>query len=148
MMTTTRVYVAGSSREIDRARAAIAVLRAAGVEIWGDEWITDVERWGSGGETLSDADRAARARRACHAIENVDVILVLWPHTASAGAWIELGYALREGGATADLQIVIAGGDSIWHSLVRAHERWVEGYVAETDEEAIAWIVERARRET
>lgn len=140
-------YIAGSSREVDRARSARSRLRACGVEILGDEWIEHCEQHGSLAADQPLETRATYASWDLMRVTQADVMLVLWPASPSVGTYIELGYALRAGAEEWPRAIVIAGGDSVWHAYVALAGRdrlAPPGHVAASDEDAIAWIVERA----
>lgn len=94
-----RAYVAASSREIPRARAAMDALRAAGVRITHD-WIPSVEAAFAAGITEAKADDA-RAYEAASAdmrgVVTADVLVFLAPTDTSKMAWSELGAALALG---------------------------------------------------
>lgn len=137
------VYVAGSSREIPRVRAAMDALRDAGLVVIGD-WTRAVESFGSGGDALTDEQRANCANDDLDAIDDARAILVLWPETPSAGAYIELGYALGRVRSNLDDRpaVFIVGGNSIWHSYVRGlfFRHFELGETFATVEEAIEWM--------
>lgn len=88
-----RVYVAASSREMDRARAAMTALRMHGVEVTVD-WVAAIEAAGAANEGLSDEDRQRYAREDLDGVCVADVVWLLMPTTPTAGAYVELGYAL------------------------------------------------------
>jgi nucleoside 2-deoxyribosyltransferase len=133
---TLSVYVAGSSDEIDRARAAMRLLRADGIDVT-STWPAAVEKAGGVGNPR-DAAHAQRLHWSSADVDELvraDVVWFLAP-TASPGrgAYFELGYAIA-GGMTA-----VASGDtkqSIFTSF--AHE-------FPTDDEALAFIQHLARR--
>lgn len=141
MTADISVYVACSSREIDRARSAMRLLEQAGFSIAYD-WTTDVEQFGSDGKAqgqalaLTDTDLALLAENDMRAIELAHVVLVLWPTTASVGAYVELGAAIMRARFKGGL-IVVTGGDGLWHSWVRRrHHCRVSG----TDQDAVEYI--------
>lgn len=114
-------YVACSSHELNRARSAMRMLESAGFSMAYD-WTLDVEQFGSDGraqeQALSDHDLAFLAEKDMAAVERAHVVLVLWPTTPSCGAYVELGAAIMRA-RLKDGLVVVAGGDSIWHSWIR-----------------------------
>lgn len=90
---TLRVYIAASSREMDRARAAMFALRAWGCEIT-EDWVAAIEAAGAANEGLSDEDRRRYAGADLRGVADADVFWLLAPETPSAGCWVEMGYAL------------------------------------------------------
>ncbi len=110
-----RVYVAGSSRELDRVRLAMDKLRFAGVAITHD-WTDSVLEVGSANpEGATQADRAQWAWEDLRGVKDADILWVLWPDYVSAGACVELGYAFA-----LNKRVIISGGSpgqSIFTSL-------------------------------
>lgn len=92
----TRVYVIGSSSELERAERVIAALRERGVEITHD-WTASVRAARAAGHATDatvgreDAMRAARENRG--AIESADVVIALVPEMPSTGYGYDLGVA-------------------------------------------------------
>ena len=92
----TRVYVIGSSAELERAERVIASLRERGAEVVGD-WTASVRAARAAGHASDatvgreDAMRAARANR--HAIEWADVVIALVPEMPSTGYGYDLAIA-------------------------------------------------------
>jgi nucleoside 2-deoxyribosyltransferase len=93
MSRPLRVYVAGASAEPERVRWAVAAVRAMGAEVAID-WLAAIEEAGAANEGLTDADRVRYAQDDLCAVEDADVMWLLAPVEPSAGAWVELGYAL------------------------------------------------------
>lgn len=132
------VYVAGSSRDLERAERVIAALRAIPGVMVPVDWPFMMREHGPD-EGLSDEDRQrfakADARGACHA----NVLLLLRPTTEapSAKAWVELGIAL---GALRSPLILIAGRGTacIFDALIQRE------HVVDTDAEAVAIVREIA----
>jgi len=90
------IYVAASSKQMDRAREAMAKLRAAGHTIAHD-WVAEVEAVGSANPP--DATLEERWDWAIDdfaGIDRADVLWLLVPAEGGAGAWVELGYALAK----------------------------------------------------
>lgn len=108
-----RVYVAGSSADIDRARRAAANLERSGVEVTSTWWV-QVEEHGEGNPT-DDAVRASCARRDLAELDAADVVWLLVPEVGhSHGAFFEFGRA-----AARDVLVVASGATrrSIFCSL-------------------------------
>lgn len=80
-----RVYVSGSSREMDRAKAAIAAPRAHGVDV--HDWTADFDSPPRDRAQLLDVLRLDLIE-----VRRCDLFLFLEPATPSIGAWVELGY--------------------------------------------------------
>lgn len=132
---TLRVYVAGSSGELERVEAVIARLREAGATITLD-WTLDVRAHRAAGHAtdadLSDEEARFLAETDRDAVVAADVFLLLAPVVATRGAWVELGIATTFCGYTA-----VAGHaarDSIFTRLVDE--------VFSTDADAIDTIAE------
>lgn len=93
-VTRPLVYVAGSSGELERARRAMAYLRAAGLEVAHD-WVAEVERVGVANP--ADATRAQRSGWAVSCLLGLTDASAVWllaPEVETRGAWLEIGYAL------------------------------------------------------
>lgn len=92
-----KVYVAGSSSELDRVRAVMAALREAGHEITHD-WTEDVlaarEAGHASDATVDDAHADKCAARDLRGIREADAFILLRREPASFGASFEAGYAL------------------------------------------------------
>lgn len=135
-----RVYVAGASREIERAESMIAALRASG-RVWiTHDWTVDVR------ENGPDAGCSPETLRRCakHDLDGVceaDTVVVLVPDTSSQGVLVELGAALAFGchviaarshaGVSAPMVLGLFG------YLVRVQ--------VDTDVAALSAVLERAR---
>ena len=96
-----KIYVAASSKELERAERIMAALRARGHEITFD-WTVPIRERAARGEPdakLSITERGFYAFKDTNGIEDADLFWQLIPTTESAGAWWELGYAtgLRNG---------------------------------------------------
>lgn len=90
---TIKVYVAGASKEIERAEKWIAKLRELGVEVTCD-WPQAMRTHGPDhGLTLDQREAFARADYA--GIKAASVVWVLRPteENPSTGAWVEMGCA-------------------------------------------------------
>lgn len=93
-MTALRVYVAGASAEPERVRWAMDAVRDAGAAVTLD-WLAPIEAGVPANTGLSDAERRQYARADLDAVVSSDVLWLLAPEAPSAGAWVELGHALR-----------------------------------------------------
>lgn len=129
----SRCYVAGSSRELPRVRAAMTALRMSGIEVTLD-WTEGAEGWPALVE-MSESARLDAARADLSAIDRADVVLVLAsPHRSEC--MVEMGYAMGQ-----LIDVVIAGPLA---------DRGIFGACAndefDTDAEAIAAVLARGRR--
>ena len=93
-----RVYVAGSSNELTRAKAAIALVRAAGHEVTSD-WPPVIEKQGEANpRDVTIVLRAGWADMATRGITLADVVWLLAPEVGMArGAFFEFGFAFAQG---------------------------------------------------
>lgn len=137
-----KVYVAGSSAELDRARTWRDRLVSAGVEVV-STWIETVIAVGD----ANPREATTNARRVWSEddlaqVSIADVFWLLAPEQPTRGAWVELGFAhatrLVEPDARMAIRVIISGDtrQSIFCAL---------GEEYATDEEAFAAIVEMAR---
>lgn len=87
-----KIYVIGSTHEIERTRAIMAALREAGHEITHD-WTVNVERLGA---TPQDEDQAlADARADAAGIRAAEhVVFLVSPDRPQRGGHVEMGIAL------------------------------------------------------
>lgn len=107
-----RVYVAGSTRDVERANAVQDIARAFGCEITFD-WT------GAEGEIRTDGSwdtvperGAAIAAREISACQAADLIILLFPPTGGGlGCWIEMGAGLATG---AEVWVVGPQRDSVF----------------------------------
>lgn len=138
------VYVAGSSKEIDRVQVAQQAVVDAGASISFD-WTAVVVanmRAGITDEMLPPAIKRRHARADLGGIERADVFWLLLPETPSIGAWVELGSALAAAKGHGR-PVVVASGHGprpLFAELCDA--------ILHSDEDAAVWIralVERAR---
>jgi hypothetical protein len=89
-----RVYVAASSKQLDRARMWMAALRAMGHTISHD-WTASIEERGEANPPDATRDECWDwAIDDFAGIDTADVVWVLMPTTEGFGAAVELGYAL------------------------------------------------------
>lgn len=137
-----RIYVAGSSVELERAERVMDALRLECFEITHD-WTKDVRANTAAARTdadLTDHEAKAFASTDLRAIERAHLLLFLAPTTPTRGAWVELGYALALAGAPeGDLSSVYVSGPAARSSIFTR----VADDVFASDDAAIAIIVER-----
>lgn len=104
----SKVYVAGSSAELDRAERAIADLEARGVAVT-STWPRSVTNVGESNPAhASRSDRARWAITCLHEVREADLVWMLVPSRAhpTRGAWLEAGYALARG------KVVVFSGET------------------------------------
>ena len=88
------VYVAGVSKELERCKYWIAELEKTGIRVTTD-WTKPVEKYGSSGVELSQAEKWFFARANLRGIQESDIMWLLAPppEATSIGMWIEFGYS-------------------------------------------------------
>jgi hypothetical protein len=100
-----RIYVAGSSFEVNSVSDYMKKLREAGVEVTRD-WPKVIREFGNrANRGLTEEDRVRVSLANFKAIDEADVFWLLVPTAPSCGCWIEFGYALRNN------KLTIASGD-------------------------------------
>lgn len=125
-----KVYVAGSSADLSRARRAAEVLVRHGIEV-PSTWWEQIEKYGEGNPTDLDV-RITCAGQDCAQVDAADVLWLLVPETGySHGAFFEFGRAL-----TLEKRVVCSGATkrSIFCSLA------IE---CATDGQALEWILQQ-----
>lgn len=137
---SVRCYVAASSRELDRARAAMTALRLHGVTIaldWTQGWRPTA--------AMTFEERVAAAREDHRAIRHADIVLVLAPSVRS-DALTEMGLALGMALACPSMMRVVVAGPVEARGIFAALGA-AEGVVEEhdTDAEGIAAVLRWAR---
>lgn len=103
-----RIYVACSSRELERAERVMNELRAAGHEIAHD-WIPGVRAAFASGIEEAKADDAHAFQAALADMNGVitsDVLVFLAPNTGGRMCWAELGAALAR-----NIPVIVAHDD-------------------------------------
>jgi hypothetical protein len=138
---TMRIYVAGSSAEIDRARAFIAAVREIPGAAITMDWPAFMEASGAADHELPIERLVEGAEEDLRGVMEADVVVLLAPTgPASRGLQTELGIA----GCNATLAVgdttrpVIARGLGLFGVLVN---EW-----APSDAEALAWLRGRVAR--
>lgn len=113
------VYVAGSTRDVERVKGVQDAVRAFGHVITFDWTGAEGEiRTDGSWDTASEAG-ARIASREIAACRNADLTILLFPPTGGGlGCWIEMGATLASGG---EVWIVEPGRDSVFwqHPMVQ-----------------------------
>lgn len=132
-----KVYIAGASREIERAEKWIRHVKGVkGLEVTCD-WPAAMRAAGADVDLCED-DRRRYARADWEGVERADVLWLLRPTVESTGAWVELGIALA--GKT---RVIVSGKGRfcIFDSLANVRR-------FEYDADAYAFLREYARTKT
>lgn len=129
---TSGIYIAGSSREVPRVRAAMDIARLAGLVVTLD-WTRDVELVGQANPPdASESDCRRWATADLIAIDRAVFFWLLYPQHPSPGAFFEFGAAWRAGrtlivsgpGQNGSIFSALAHGrvedDAEVHALLRA----------------------------
>lgn len=145
MTAPITVYVAGSSRDLERAERVIAALRAIPGVVVPVDWPAAMRKHGPD-DGLSDDNRERFAAEDANGAINCTVFLLLRPtlDAPSAGAWAELGMALSASTAREELgelrtPLVIIGGEG-----TRCIFDALADVTLKTDDEAVAIVREIA----
>jgi len=110
------VYVAGASKNKERARAFMDRVRADPNMKITKDWVADIDDADAAGKAdadFSDEERKAFADADINGITGADVVVLLLDETASSGRWVELGYALClrvEGTMSGVPRVIVSGG--------------------------------------
>lgn len=126
-----RVYVAGSSKEVDRAAAAIEMCRSFGLQVTND-WPSQIRKYGTANADVPAPDGCLLSLSAKTAVESSDLFLVLLPGegAGSIGMWIELGIMFARGTEMFQKSTAISAGlGPSEHEEVRYTRRALEGRV-------------------
>jgi hypothetical protein len=133
-MKVNQIYIAGSSSDLARVKAAADAAEAAGYTIT-EKWWETVEKNGTNPPNASRADKRKWSEQCLRGVAKADIVWVLAPPTGSTiGAWIEFGYAI--GGNTKKLTAISGNVTSIFTAMA--------GICADTDEQALTLIVAAA----
>lgn len=108
-----RVYVAASSREMERVDRALAMLGGLTEVVVTYRWIDDMRAEMAKGRSDKDLsrDEAMEAGHKCLlGVAQAEVVWLLYPNEPTRGAWVELGYAraLFDHDGTGAIQIVVS----------------------------------------
>ena len=140
-----KIYVAASSKEMDRAQKAMDWVKTTwGLELAHD-WVADIKQRAERGLTDDDLtmEEAARFVGAdINAILQSNVLWLLLPTTPTTGAWIEYGIGIvarRLGNATGtDRYLICSGGAGVPPIFTVAANA-----ILDTDEAAKEWLLTR-----
>ena len=90
-----RIYIAGSSDELDRASKWIEMLRVSGLDVTHD-WPAMVRDVGEGNpKGATSEDRRGWATSCVEAVRDANLLWLLMPIKTSFGAFSELGIAIE-----------------------------------------------------
>lgn len=116
-METFKVYVAGSSKDRERARRFMQRVDAHPKMAVAYDWVKDVDASHANGvqdSDLSDKQRAFFANADLEGVEECDALVLLAEHTPTGrGMWVELGYAIGLNEHTHPdeaITIIVSGG--------------------------------------
>lgn len=93
-----KLYIAGSSAEIERARAWHELARAEGFEVL-STWVEVITQVGEGNPRDATVDaRSGWSAEDLRQVANADVVWFLVPPKGkeTRGAWLEIGFALAQ----------------------------------------------------
>jgi hypothetical protein len=137
-----KIYVAGSSNELDRLERFMDAFEAAGHEIT-LRWTALVRAAAAEGFT-SDTQipvhkAVVDARADLDAIDRCDcfVLVVPEPPSRGRGAWVELGYALRPGANGASPWVIVIGQ----HARISIFTSRADYCIVEPDEQALPIVL-------
>jgi hypothetical protein len=142
---TLRVYVAGSSGELERVESVIATLRSApGIHILHD-WTKAVRAARAAGfdsdAALSDQDAKSHALIDLDAVRGAQVFLLLAPASPSFGAGVEFGVALeRMRRSFLGVETIVCGPAARASIFTR-----LASEIRDTDEQGIAEVLRTQR---
>ena len=110
----TRVYVAGASAQLQRARRAMGWVREAPELTLAHDWTAQVQADREAGKQDADllqVQQCARAFEDFAAIRESDIFwaLVPQPDVRTTGLWVELGWALRARDGNQPIRAVCSG---------------------------------------
>lgn len=144
-----KVYVAGSSAEMERAEKQMAALRVAGIEVT-STWPEVIKKVGAANPMdASREDRAMWAATDLAEVASSDVFWLLLPNGApSAGAFTELGYAVMLGAVARQARLAeVEGVPDLW-IICSGTEKSIFSALAHhfaTDDDAIYVLEQRHR---
>jgi LmbE family N-acetylglucosaminyl deacetylase len=132
-LSLVKVYIAGATAEIERAKKWHQRLTEVGIEVV-STWITNVEAVGIGNPRhAAREERASWARTCLREAAQADVLWLLTPgpEARTAGAWYESGFVY--GIARADGPTLIASGDTkqtIFTALADEYPNDIDAFIA------------------
>lgn len=133
----TKVYLAGASSEIERARFNAQRMRDADIHVM-STWVEVIGKAGSANPAHATPEQLTKwTLRDLEEVKTADVLWLQLPaldkHTV--GAWIELGIAY-----SSNVIVLMSGPHRPIFTPVLAHKHF------ETDDEAFAWLKEEHNR--
>lgn len=136
-----KLYIAGASAELDRARAVRdwARRQADTIQLVGCDWVAAIDRerreGGRQDHQLTLTERERYAQEDLNGVRDAQMVwLLLPPRTVhTVGLWVEFGFALRCGAT------VLASGPDEYLFTALAHQHFVE------DDQAMDWLLRRPR---
>lgn len=134
----TRVYVAGASAELERAKTAMDWVREMPGLALAYDWVADVQKHrvegGKSDADLTNEQRFWLASNDASAVSECDTFWLLVPNVSvvTVGAWFELGVAVSTG-----RRVVVSGIQSGQHLFCSLAESTFA-----VDHDAKAWILE------
>jgi hypothetical protein len=124
-----RVYIAASSKEVDRAEYWTTMLLTKNIQVT-STWLEDAKSIGCNRPDDSEETRMAAADDCLAGVDTADLVWVMMPITGSMGAFWEFGYA-----TACQLATCISGANqyaSVFSVLAK--------YKFETDKDAFEFI--------
>lgn len=122
-----KIYVAGSSRELERAEAAMVAIKGSDLEL-SHNWVQQIRDVGQANPVEREAQRKAWV---IDSLEKVRLSAVLWlllPRSPTIGAWVELGAAAAfDLGQAGPRRLIVTSGEaddryrSIFTALATRH---------------------------
>lgn len=91
-----KIYIAGSSNELERAETAISVANGAGMVVTFD-WTRLVREVGDANpKAATQSQKQHWAWNDLEGVKLADLFWLLTPKTHSVGAWVEMGFAIAQ----------------------------------------------------
>lgn len=126
------LYIAGSSREVERVQAAMAAARALGFVLTHD-WTVPVLASPAHDRYLPREERLKYAHAAVAGVVDAACFWLLVPNDGGRGAWVEYGMGVNGGELD---QVIVASGPLHRESIFCA----LADFECESDVDALAWL--------
>ena len=127
---TLRVYIAGSSRELDRAQKAAQLIQGIPGVVIVSEWVQCIQDVGASNPKAKEWQRREWAESDLTGVACSDLFWALLPMTPTSGFWFEWGYAVRA------RTTVLASGSERYQSIFTS----LADYYVDSDDRATAVI--------
>ena len=101
------VYVAASSKELERAEKAMKFIRSHDCLELASDWASTIRAVGAANKGVPGFTAYHAAQEAMERVERCDILWLLIPETPSFGAGYEMGYFMRR---PAWRPLIISGG--------------------------------------